>query len=503
MRNTMPKCLIACGVILAIFAGVLSIGLAQDETGVVTLTVLHTSDEHGWLNPGIPSGSSEIRGGAANVVGWWREREGYDPDSTLILSSGDNWTGQSISTLLQGKPMVDIFNQIGYDAVAIGNHEFDFGQEVMQARFAEADFPYLSANIRDAKTGELADFAQPYTILEVNGLQVGIIGLTTISTAIDAHPSHVSDLVFTDYGAALEEFVPQMRGEGAEIVLLLAHVCPSELSLLALEMPDMVDAMFAGHCHQLDAYDIAGVPILSSGEYLSSYTRLTLSYDSESGEIIGTDYDVVTVSYVADEGNPVAPDMAIAALIEQWQAELGTELTEEIGYTETGIVQRSPEMGNWVTDAWLWAFPNADIAITNWGGFRQDLPADGITVEDIVNILPFDNSIVMVELTAQQLAENLHCCGGAVAGMTYQADMGGVFMFLADGGDFDREATYRVLVNDFMYNGGSGYLFSEQDPDGYNTGIHWREPVINYTASLNTSQDNPLEDYLDFGPRGQ
>lgn len=109
----------------------------------------------------------------------------------------------------------------------------------------------------------------------------------------------------------------------------------------------------------------------------------------------------------------------------------------------------------------------------------------------------------MVEITAQEIAENLHCCGGAVAGMTYRTDMGGVFMSLADGSDFDREGTYRVLVNDFMYNGGNGYLFGEQDPNGYNTGIHWREPVINYTASLNTSPDNPLEDFLDFAPRGQ
>lgn len=497
------KSLIAWLVLLFMVFGPLSNGLAQDETGVVTLTVLHTSDEHGWLNPGTPSGSSEIRGGAANLVGWWREREGYDPDSTLILSSGDNWTGQSISTLLQGESMVDVFNAMGYDAVAIGNHEFDFGREVMQQRFAEAEFPYLSANIRDAETDALADFAQPYTIIEVSGLQVGIIGLTTISTSIDAHPSIVADLAFTDYREALEEFVPQMRSEGAEIILLLAHVCPGELGRLAQRMADEVDAMFAGHCHQLDAFEVAGIPILSSGAHFSSYSHLTLRYDPQAGEIVGTDYDVVTVSYVAETGNPVTADEDIAALIAQWEAELGTELTEEIGYTETGMVQRSPEMGNWVTDAWLWAFPNADIALTNWGGFRQDLPAGNISVDDIVNILPFDNSIIMVEITAQQLAENLHCCGGAVAGLTYQTDFGGVSMFLADGSDFDREATYRVLVNDFMYNGGSGYLFSEQDPNGYDTGVHWREPVINFTASLNTSPDNPLENFLDFGQRGQ
>jgi 2',3'-cyclic-nucleotide 2'-phosphodiesterase (5'-nucleotidase family) len=491
--------LILC--LLLFFTGATGIGWAQDGPGSVTITIFHTSDEHGWLSPFTPSGYSETRGGVANMVSWWAEDGAVDPDTTLILSSGDNWTGQALSSLLQGEPVVDVFNFIGYDAAAIGNHEFDFGLEAMRQRFSEANFPYLSANIREAETGDLADFATPYVILDVSGVQVGVIGLTTTQTGSITNPNVTGQLEFTSYVSALDEFVPQMRDEGAEIVLLLAHVCPSDLVLLASQRPDLVDAMFAGHCHEFSSRERDGVPILSSGEHLTAYSRLDIVYNTVSSEIEAMDADTVVVSYDIADGNPVEPDEAVVELVAEWEAGISMQLTTEIGYTEHGMSQRSPVMGNWVTDAWLWAFPQADIALTNWGGLRQDLPAGVITLNDVINIMPFDNTIVEIEITAQQLAENLYCCGGAVGGMRYSWGADGVYMTLADGSDFDRDATYRVLINNYMYDGGSDYLFGQQDPNGVDTGIHWRQPVIDYMITLNTSSDDPLEGYLDEEPR--
>ena len=161
--------------------------------------------------------------------------------------------------------------------------------------------------------------------------------------------------------------------------------------------------------------------------------------------------------------------------------------------------RRSWQEANWVTDAWLWAFPGADVAITNFGGLRQEMVAGAVTVGDIVGLMPFENRIIDVELTGAQLAENIACCGGAVGGISYTAD--GTITFL-DGREFDPEAIYHVLVNDFMYYGGDGYLFSDQNPDGYDTGVQWRQPVIDWTVSLDTSESDPLENYLDPEPRG-
>jgi 2',3'-cyclic-nucleotide 2'-phosphodiesterase/3'-nucleotidase len=158
---------------------------------------------------------------------------------------------------------------------------------------------------------------------------------------------------------------------------------------------------------------------------------------------------------------------------------------------------------NLLVDSWLWVYPQADIAINNFGGYREALPPGEITRADIVAALPFDNSIIDVELSGRQVVDNLMCCGGAVAGLTYQGlDGGGITARLKDGSELNPEATYHVLVNSFMYTGGNGYLFSEQNPDGYDTGNHYRDPVIQWILSQKTSREHPLDTLLDPTPRG-
>jgi len=477
--------------IVVVFALISQVIMFAQDDGLVTVTIINTSDEHGWLQPFIPYGSSEIKGGAANVSGWWLQNENYDPDNMLLLSGGDNWTGPSISTWFEGEPVVEAFNLMDYDASAIGNHEFDFGREVMEQRFSEAKYPYLAANIRYADTGELVDFAQPYIVIDVNGVGVGVIGLTSTSTPTTTHPKNVSDLVFVNYEDTLREFVPQMRDDGAEIIVVLSHACMGELTVLSGRVSDLVDAMFAGHCNELGSRMVDDVSVMGSGSNWHSYARLTISYDTVSAEIVEMEQSVVDVAYDTDDGNPVEPDAEITTLVDDWQRRVDEQLSVEIGYTDSGIARRSAMMGNWVTDSWLWAFPYADVAITNWGGFRQDISSGAIAINDIVGLLPFDNYIVEVEITGEQLLENLSCCGGAVGGTIYSID----------GEEFDPDAIYRVLISDFLYYGGDGYLFGEQDPEGYNTGVHWRQPVIDYTESLGTDEDNPLENYLDVETR--
>ncbi len=463
---------------------------ASGQADIATVTILNTSDEHGWLQPSQPFGSDRTLGGAANIFSYWVEYEGYSPDTHLLLSGGDNWTGPSISTWFEGRPMIEVFNLMGYDASAIGNHEFDFGRDIMAQRFAEADYPYLAANIRLAESGEL--LAPPFAVFEVNGVQVGVIGLTTTATTTTTHPRNIDDLAFTDYVEALEIYVPTMRQDGAQIVVALTHVCRDELAWITPQVAALIDIMFTGHCNQAFVTDVSGVTIVGSGERWQSYATVTVDYDLANDAIAEIDATVVGVEYVTADGNPVTPDPTIAALVDSWQTEVDAVLSEEIGYSVVGIPQRSPAMGKWVTDAWLWAYPSADVAITNWGGFRQAIDAGPITLGEVVGVLPFDNFLYEIEITGEQLLANLRCCGGALGGITYS---GGEISF-NDGRIFDAQATYTVLISDFMYFGGDDYLFGQQDPDPYNTNIHWRQPVIDYTVALGTTAANPLEDYL-------
>jgi 5'-nucleotidase / UDP-sugar diphosphatase len=491
-------------------------GFAQEDDETVTITVINTSDEHGWIGSFTPFRSDTSYGGAAMIYNWWVAREGYDPadDSYLLISGGDGWTGPPISTWFEGEPMVELMNWMGYDASAIGNHEFDFGRAALDDRIAQAEYPYLGANVVDAASGELAEFTVPYTIVEAAGVQVGIIGLSNIGTPQSTNPKHIPDLAFTDYASVLAEYVPQMREEGAEIVLALTHACPEELVALGNVLPVDVDAMFAGHCHELMTDEVNGIPIVSSGAYWRSYARLTLEYDPAAGEIVGYDAVTVPVEYPA-----VVANRDVLAMVAPWQDAVQQELGTEIGYIAEEMPRGSWLQANWVTDAWLWGYPQADVAITNFGGLRQEVPAGPITVGEVVGVLPFENRIVEVKITGAQLAENLALGGGAVGGIRYRMMLDGeeitefdrhadpnpdieVEIEFLDGREFDPEAVYSVLINDFMFAGGDGYLFGEQDPAGYDTGIQWRQPVIDWMVSLGTSPDDPLENYLDPEPRG-
>jgi len=469
----------------------------------VTITILNTSDEHGWLQPFSPFGSAKTIGGAANLQGWWAEVEDVDPDTLLVLSGGDNWTGPSISTWFGGEPMIEVFNQMGYHASAIGNHEFDFGRAIMATRFAAAAYPYLAANVRDSATGELADFAEPYALFDRSGVTVGVIGLITTDTATTTHPKNIDDLTFAPYAETVDAYIPQMIADGAELIVVLSHVCMDELTALARQTSVPIHAMFAGHCNEFDARMIDGTSIMGSGARFASYARLDITYDPTLGEVVAMTQALVPVEYTTDDGNPITPNPAIAQTVATWQQLVDEQLNEPIGYTATEIPQRTPLMANLVTDAWLWAYPSAQIAITNWGGFRAPIPAGEITWGTVIDVLPFDNHLTTVAITGEQLMENLRCCGGAVGGIHYRVTGDDVEVTLTNGTPFDPTATYTVITNDFMYAGGDDYRFGAQDPAGYDTNIHWRQPVIDYLLFLASTEAQPLDTMIDETVRAQ
>ena len=451
------------------------------ETGDVRrITVLYTNDEHGWM------AATDDFDGAAGMLGLWRDVEGYTEDGPfLVLSGGDTWTGPAISSWFDGESMIDAMNAMGYDAAAIGNHEFDFGVDGLRDRINQAEFPFLAANIRDAATGEPADFALPYVIQEVDGVRVGIIGLATTDTPETTMPTHVAGLDFTPYKAALQRVVPQVRAEGAELLIVTSHLCSFEMVALAPVAAELGVAMIGGgHCHEAFNRTVGGVVLVEARSYMRAYARVDLSFDMGSGTVVEAEAKIVK-----NVGS--TPDAALAEVVAKWQGELDDSLDHVIGYAGREIGRRSAAMFNLVTDAWLAAYP-ADIAMTNPGGFRQSLPAGEITLADVVGVLPFDNTLVDVTLTGAQVIASYEHGRPAIAGMTAR---GGYK--LADGTPIDREATYHVLVNDFMYAGGDGYKFNEYDPDAYFTGIEWRQPVIDWIIAQKTSADKPLDDVLD------
>jgi 2',3'-cyclic-nucleotide 2'-phosphodiesterase (5'-nucleotidase family) len=358
----------------------------------------------------------------------------------------------------------------------------------LRERTAQAEFPFLAANLLDAETGERSDLALPYVVQEVGNVQVGIIGLASTRTPKTTMPTHVEGLTFAPYAETLETIVPEVEDDGADVLIVISHMCSREMESLAQTAADLGVVMIGGgHCHErVNHITDSGVLLIESGAYMQAYTRVDLTVNARTGEVIESTAQI-------KDSLTGAHDETVAAIVESWQAQLDDALDQVIGYTEKGIRQRSPEMFNLVTDAWLAAYP-ADIAMSNSGGFRQDIPAGDITLAEIVGVLPFDNVLIDCELTGQQVIDSYQHSNRNVALGGMRARTG---YELLDGTPLDPEATYQVLVNDFMYAGGSGFRFQEYDPDAYHTGIDWRQPVMDWIADLNTSPDDPLENYLD------
>ena len=463
------------------------------DTDPLQLTILYTNDEHGWM------AATNDTGGAAGMMQRWREDEGYTEDGPfLILSGGDTWTGPAISSWFDGEPMVEVMNAMGYDAAALGNHEFDFGIDGLLERMAQAEFPFLGANVVPEESSGLTEtIALPYIIQDVDGwdngatVKVGIIGLASTRTPQTTMPTHVAGLRFEDYATTLAAAVPAARADGAEVIVVISHLCSPELLALAAVAKELDIAMLGGgHCHERFSCIDQGVALVSAAWQLSTYGSVQLNLDPKTRDVID-----VTVEL---RPNPTGDaDDEIAAIVDTWQARVDDELLVTIGYAQNGITKSSPAMHNMVMDAWLAAYP-ADIAMSNPGGFRQDIDAGEITLADIVGVLPFDNVLVDVALTGKQVIASYEHGSRrpAVGGL---ARING--RYTVNGEPLDPDAVYHVLINDFMYAGGDGYRFAEYDPDAYQTGTDWRQPVIEWISALNTTEADPLGNYLDDARR--
>ena len=454
----------------------------------ITLTVLYTNDEHGWM-AGKKEGS-----GAAEMLGLWREKFGYDPADPrfIVLSGGDNWTGPAISTWFKGESMVQVMNEMGYDGAAVGNHEFDFGLDVLQERAQQARFPYLAANMRRKSDAQLpTDLGiAPYTLLDADGVIVGVVGLANVGTPKVANPKYSGQFNFEPYAKTLETVVPQARTDGAQLIIVISHLCNEELRALAPAVEDLGIILFAGgHCHQILHETMANAVLLTSGSYLQNVAWAQITYNPATQSARVQDYGV-------EKNQGARADTALASLIKKWQDEVDVSLGEPIGYLEKSLPQRRKLMQALITESWLLAYPNADVALTNLGGMRDDLPAGEVTIGDILSVMPFDNVLIDVKLTGAQLAEVISQQEGRVAvGGMHRSGLSWVLD--KTGQKLDDAAIYHVLVNDYMYAGGDDYdLLAEADPNAYNTSIDWRQPVIDWILAQNSTPEKPLDEAI-------
>jgi 5'-nucleotidase/UDP-sugar diphosphatase len=480
-----------------------STGMAGDSAAVplrqrgeraIDVKILLSSDEHGWLSPWKDRSAGVLRGGVHAVAGALAA-EGYAADAPgwLLLSAGDMWTGPYETTVLEGAPMVAVMNELGYDAAAIGNHEFDFGQAVLAQRRRESRFPFLGANLLETATGGPPPWAEPWTVVDVRQedgttARVGVLGLACEESPFTADIRNMAGLQFGPYDHALERALPQLQAQQPDVIVVLIHDSIARVQPLIPRLRALgVNLVAAGHEHRpgvlvddnhtVDASD--DVIICNAGPYMRTMCRVDLAY--VGGMLRAHAEKRIDVVAPLDAPAP-ATNPALAATLQQAEASAahigGEILVESTRRLERG---RDGALGQLVVDSWLEGLPYAHAAITNAGGLRQDVEAGPLRLRDIVSALPFNNYLLVVDMTGAELREVIGNPESIVGGVTYtwhDEPQGARIVnavFDREGKPIPDDARLKVVVNDFMYRGGDRYRFVDREPE--ETAVDWREPI--------------------------
>jgi 2',3'-cyclic-nucleotide 2'-phosphodiesterase/3'-nucleotidase len=462
----------------------------------IAITLLETTDLHGALLDGSKDRvTGRTWGGAAVVAAWQRKLAARTPGRTFLFDGGDMMQGSPISNLVRGRSVIDVMNAEGYDAAACGNHEFDWSIDTLRARIRQARFPVLACNIFEKRTGVRPQWIQPYTMVRRGGVTVGVIGAATPETPLVTVPSNVASLRFDDPVPLVNALVPELRDRGADVIVLLMHIggeAPND-SLVTGPMMDVAravegaDVIFGGHTHQFISTSVNGQPVVEAASHgrCVGEVDLVVNRVNHLVRVVGQELHRTYTDSVA-----VPAGDSVSAIVARYNKDVAPIMNRVLGTLADSITRRSPAMGNFVADAMRRA-AHTDIAFTNAGGLRRDLDAGPVTLGMVYELLPFENSLVTMRMTGAQVKQVLEEQPSRVnfSGLRAHYDAtrpagDRVVDLEQDGGaNIDSHAVYTVVTNDFMAQGGDGFITFTKIPDHVNTGRLIRDVVVEWIES--------------------
>jgi len=425
------------------------------------IRILHVNDFHGFAAPSEPAGTNQPLGGIAWLAGEAERLRKEIP--TLFLAAGDMIQGNCWANFFQGSSVIELMNLMRFDAMVVGNHEFDFGLDVLRKRVAEALFPILGANV------EGLNFIRSSVVEVVGGVKVAIIGVVTEETPFTTNPRNVAGIIFRSPAETLARLVPDLR-QTADVVIVLSHVGYPMDRVLAEQVAG-IDLIVGGHSHtRLEKpVRIGNTLIVQAWDHAKALGVVDIAVDD--GRVVAIDGRLVDIR----PGNG-APDPAVQAMVEKYRDRVDAMLAGTAGYAEVpldgdAVRQRETNLGDLVADI-MRSVSGADAAIINGGGIRASIPAGSIKVRDVYSVLPFDNYIVAVRLTGAGIRQALEhgvarvgTGSGAfpqVSGISFSYDPSApvgarIGKILVGGALLEPEREYTVATNDFIMAGGDGY----------------------------------------------
>ena len=439
----------------------------------IEFKIMHVNDTHGRVDAGKYDGM-----GLARVSTIVKQTRAEDPN-VLFLDAGDTIHGTVFASLTKGESVIRVMNEMGYDAMTTGNHDYNYGLDRIEKLQNTMNFPVLVSNLTYKDTGEKA--FKPYTIkILPNGVRIGIFGLATPETAYKTNPTNVEAVTFNDPIAAAKESVTALKAQGVNYIIALSHLGIDEDSIytsikIAQEV-DGIDLIVDGHSHTTleEGMWVKETLIVQSGFYDKNLGEVTVKLNKDGSK--EETAKLFTKKYAMEN---IKKDPAITAIVDEVNKENEKITSVVVGETpvildgeRNDVRAGETNLGDMITEAVL-AKTGAEGVITNGGGIRASIQKGTITRGDIISVLPFGNYVIVKEISGQDLKDAIENgiqsypdTRGAfphVAGFTFKFDpmneVGNKVYDITfnDGEKLDLARTYKVATNDFMAVGGDKY----------------------------------------------
>ncbi len=491
----------------------LSAGAASAE---YSITVLHTNDFHDRFEPisRFNSGCGEednaegkCFGGAARMVTAINTAKAR-ADNWLLVDAGDQFQGTLFFQYYAGDVQAEMMNKLGYDAMAVGNHEFNNGPEGLASFVEKVNFPVLMSNADISGSNVLSGLIEKSVVVEKNGEQIGLIGVTPVNN--DELSSPGPNIIFSDPSPAIQAEVDALSEQGVNKIIVLSHSgYPTDLVIA--QNTTGVDLIIGGHSNTLlsnideDAADsypsmMNGVPIVQAFAYGKYLGEVNIVFDDEGNVTSAVGEPILIDRFVAEDAETKARVAELAAPLDEIRNKVVAEAAAPIeGDRSVCRVEECP-MGNLVADAMLARVKDQgiQIAFANSGGIRASIDGGEVTMGEVMTVLPFQNTLSTFSASGQTIIDALE--NGVsqveevagrfpqVAGMSFTwdsaAEPGKRIVEVKVGGEpIDPAATYGVVTNNYVRNGGDGYRMFADAPDAYDFGPDLADVMAEYMAA--------------------
>ncbi|MGL1205596.1 bifunctional UDP-sugar hydrolase/5'-nucleotidase UshA [Vibrio parahaemolyticus] len=512
------------------------------------LTVLHTNDHHGrfWQNKHGEYGMAARK----TLIDDLRDEIQAEGGSVLLLSGGDINTGVPESDLQDAEPDFKGMSKIGYDAMALGNHEFDNPLDVLFKQQDWANFPMLSANIYDKKTGKR--LFQPYVMFNKQGIKIAVIGLTTEDTAKLGNPEFIGQVDFRDPKAEAKELIAELKKtENPDLIFAVTHMghyengnrginAPGDVALARYLNEGDLDMIVGGHSQEPVCMEGPNVikksfkpgdecqPDQQNGTYIvqahewGKYVGRA-DYEFRNGELSMVSYDLIPVNlkkkinvdgqsqrvFVQDE---ITQDKAMLDFLrpfqEKGQSQLNVKIAESNGKLEgdRDVVRfQQTNLGRLIATAHM-ERAKADFAVMNSGGVRDSIEAGDITYKDVLTVQPFGNMVSYVDMSGQEVLDYLNIVATKPVDSGAYAQFAGISMRIENdkvtnvfigNKQLRLDGRYRFTVPSYNASGGDGYPKIDTHPGYVNTGFTDAEVLKDYLES-----HSPI-DVNEYAPSGE